>query len=145
MTTRFASAAEMMGRVLGMPGYPFPVIVNADFSGLVPLDRGVPVSPDLWIAIGHPSRWDDKPRWSPSGKLIYFISDRDGYLCLWAQSVNSPAGKLIGAPFPVYHFHHARLSMTNVGAPTVEIGVAKDRIVMGLGELTGNIWSLKRK
>jgi len=26
MTTRFASAAEMMGRVLGMPGYPFPVI-----------------------------------------------------------------------------------------------------------------------
>ena len=26
MTTRFASAAEMMGRVLGMPGYEFPVI-----------------------------------------------------------------------------------------------------------------------
>jgi hypothetical protein len=26
MTTRFASAAEMMARVLGMPGYPFPVI-----------------------------------------------------------------------------------------------------------------------
>ena len=26
MTTRFASAAEMMGRVLGMPGYAFPVI-----------------------------------------------------------------------------------------------------------------------
>jgi hypothetical protein len=26
MTTQFVSAAEMMGRVLGMPGYPFPVI-----------------------------------------------------------------------------------------------------------------------
>lgn len=26
MTTRFASAAEMMGRVLGLPGYAFPVI-----------------------------------------------------------------------------------------------------------------------
>ena len=26
MTERFASAAEMMGRVLGMPGYAFPVI-----------------------------------------------------------------------------------------------------------------------
>ncbi len=26
MTTRFASAAEMMGRVLGMPGYPFATI-----------------------------------------------------------------------------------------------------------------------
>jgi hypothetical protein len=26
MTTRFASAAETMVRVLGMPGYPFPTI-----------------------------------------------------------------------------------------------------------------------
>ena len=26
MTERFASAAEMMGRVLGMPGYPFAII-----------------------------------------------------------------------------------------------------------------------
>lgn len=26
MTTQFVSAAEMMGKVLGMPGYPFPVI-----------------------------------------------------------------------------------------------------------------------
>ena len=26
MTTRFVSAAEMMGRVLGMPGYEFAVI-----------------------------------------------------------------------------------------------------------------------
>ena len=26
MTTRFASAAEMMGRVLGMPGYAFALI-----------------------------------------------------------------------------------------------------------------------
>jgi hypothetical protein len=26
MTERFASAAEIMGRVLGMPGYAFPVI-----------------------------------------------------------------------------------------------------------------------
>ena len=26
MTTRFVSAAELMGRVLGMPGYPFAVI-----------------------------------------------------------------------------------------------------------------------
>ena len=33
MTTRFASAAETMGRVLGLPGYPFSTIEH-------------PVSPD---------------------------------------------------------------------------------------------------
>jgi hypothetical protein len=29
MTTRFASAAEMMGRVLGMPGYAFAQIESS--------------------------------------------------------------------------------------------------------------------
>jgi hypothetical protein len=38
MTTRFVSAAELMARVLGMPGYPFVVIPHpvssADDDGL---------------------------------------------------------------------------------------------------------------
>ena len=112
---------------------------------LAPLDGGVPVSADSWITFSHPSQWDDKPRWSPSGKLIYFISDRDGYFCLWAQSFSSSTKRLTGAPFPIYHFHNARLSIANVGPSMMEMGIAKDKIVMGLGELTGNIWSLKRK
>jgi len=36
------------------------------------------------------------------------------------------------------------LAMINVGTASLEIDVARDKIVMGLGELTGNIWSLKR-
>ncbi|HSU60760.1 MAG TPA: hypothetical protein VLI55_15720 [Bryobacteraceae bacterium] len=32
----------------------------------------------------------------------------------------------------------------NVGMASLEIDVARDKIVMGLGELTANIWSLKR-
>jgi hypothetical protein len=35
--------------------------------------------------------------------------------------------------------------MTNVGIGMVERDIAKNKVVMGLGELTGNIWSLKRK
>jgi hypothetical protein len=34
--------------------------------------------------------------------------------------------------------------MINVGTSALEIDVARNKIVMGLGELTGNIWSLKR-
>lgn len=112
---------------------------------VVPIENGAPAPPDRWLAIDHPSRWDDKPRWSPKGNLIYFISDRDGYLCLWAQRVASHGKELVGTPFPVYHFHDARLSMANVDTGILEIGVAEDKIVIGLGELTGNIWSLRRK
>jgi Tol biopolymer transport system component len=99
---------------------------------------------DNWIAIDHPSLWDDKPRWSPDGNLIYFISDRDGQFCLWAQHLESRTKQPIGTPFPLYHFHNSRLAMNNVGTGSLEIDVARNKIVMGLGELTGNIWSLKQ-
>jgi Tol biopolymer transport system component/DNA-binding winged helix-turn-helix (wHTH) protein len=111
---------------------------------IVPLNsQGIPQT-EGWIAIDHPSLWDDKPRWSPNGDLLYFISDRDGHLCLWAQRLDLGTKRPIGAPFPVYHFHNSRLAMINVGTGALEIDVARDKIVMGLGELTGNIWSLKR-
>lgn len=45
---------------------------------------------------------------------------------------------------PVYHFHNARLDLINAGTGTFDIGVARDKVVMALGELTGNIWRLKR-
>jgi eukaryotic-like serine/threonine-protein kinase len=112
---------------------------------VVPIENGVPVPWQRWIAIDHSGRWDDKPRWSPNGELIYFISDRDGYLCLWAQRVERQTKQLVGLPFPVYHFHNSRLAMANMDTCPLEFDVAKDKIVFGLGELTGNIWGLRRK
>lgn len=34
--------------------------------------------------------------------------------------------------------------MINVGTGFLEIDLARDKVVMGLGELKGNIWRLKR-
>ncbi len=111
---------------------------------IVPIENGVPPPPDRWISVDHPSHWDDKPRWSPNGNLLYFISDRDGYLCLWAQRLANRTKAPVGTPFPVYHFHSARLSTANLDMSILEIGVAKDKIIVGLGELTGNVWSMRR-
>jgi Tol biopolymer transport system component len=111
---------------------------------VVPLKSdGIPEM-DNWIGIDHPSHWDDKPRWSSDGKLLYFLSDRDGHFCLWIQRLESRTKRPIGTPFPLYHFHNSRLAMINVGTSALEIDVASDKIVMGLGQLTGNIWTLKR-
>jgi len=30
--------------------------------------------------------WAGKPRWSLDGNFIYFLSNRDGFFCLWAKS-----------------------------------------------------------
>jgi len=110
---------------------------------IVPLKADASPEPEGWAEIDHPSAWDDKPRWSPDSSTIYFISDRDGHYCLWSQALDR-AKRPTRKPAPVYHFHSSRLAMINVGTGLLEIDVARDKIVTGLGELTGNIWRLKR-
>jgi Tol biopolymer transport system component/DNA-binding winged helix-turn-helix (wHTH) protein len=111
---------------------------------ILPLKADGTPGANNWIKIDHPTAWDDKPRWSPDGNLLYFISDRDGHLCLWVQRLARRAKQAVGSPFAVYHFHNSKLAMINVGTASLEIDVARDKIVMGLGELTGNVWTMKR-
>jgi WD40 repeat protein len=112
---------------------------------VVPVKNGAAVPVKQWMALDHPTQWDDKPGWSPRGNLLYFVSDRDGQLCLWAQRVDAMTKHFIGTPFPVYHFHSARLALANLGISLTEFGVAKDKIMIGLQQVTGNIWRLSRK
>jgi Tol biopolymer transport system component/DNA-binding winged helix-turn-helix (wHTH) protein len=95
-----------------------------------------------WIPIGFPEGWDDKPRWSPNGALVYFISQHDGFLCLWAQTVDASTKRPLGEPFAAYHFHTARLSPMTVGLGALEMGIGPDKVVLNLGELSGNIWAV---
>ncbi|HEY1216535.1 MAG TPA: hypothetical protein VGE93_23160, partial [Bryobacteraceae bacterium] len=107
---------------------------------ITPLQNRVAGPESEWIPIADASGWCDKPRWSPDGNLIYFISNRDGYRCLWAQRLARHTKRPIGEPFGVMHFHSARLSMMNIGTAFLEVDVAKDKMIFNLGELTGNIW-----
>jgi eukaryotic-like serine/threonine-protein kinase len=48
-------------------------------------------------------RWVDwNPVWSPDGRYIYFVSDRDGAMNLWRIRVDEATGKAQGAPEPVH-------------------------------------------
>jgi eukaryotic-like serine/threonine-protein kinase len=93
-----------------------------------------------WIPITSGEFSDDKPRFSPSGNLIYFTSDRDGFTCLWAQRLHPQSKRPVGSPFSIQHFHTSRLSLLNGGLGNLEISVAKDKIVFNVGEIAGNIW-----
>ena len=78
---------------------------------------------------------------SHAGRLTAGCStDRDGFLCLWAQRVDAGTKQPVGPALTVYHFHEARRSMTNTDLGSLEMSVARDKIVFNLGELTGNLW-----
>ena len=94
-----------------------------------------------WIAITNDTFNNAEPRWSPSGSLIYFLSDRDGFLCLWTQRLDTKTQRPIGDPWNVYHFHRTRLSPVNVSSHgLVGLAIAPQRIVLTLGEVKGNVW-----
>ena len=91
-----------------------------------------------WIAIAD-SGWDDKPRWSPDGNTLYFVSQRDGFRCIWAQHLDAQK-RPMGSAFAVFHAHESRRSMSSVGPGDLGISVARDKIVFNMDERTGNIW-----
>src|SRR5215831_14807515 len=101
------------------------------------LDQG-PVPEQDWITIAD-TGWDDKPRWSPDGEALYFVSDRDGFRCIWAQRLDSQKRPL-GAAIAVFHAHDRTRSLSDVGPGDLSISVARDKIVFNMNERAGNLW-----
>jgi len=107
---------------------------------IVPFRDRSEVPESEWITVTDGSFFDDKPRWSPDGNLLYFVSYRDGFLCIWAIRLDAVSKKPAGVPFPVQHFHRQRLSLVNAALASLTVPVAKDKLIFGLGERTGNVW-----
>src|SRR5262249_23173948 len=56
----------------------------------------VPASGGPWTRVTESRHWDDKPRWSPDGRTIYFVSLRGGFFNVWGIHFDSAAGKIVG-------------------------------------------------
>jgi Tol biopolymer transport system component len=98
-----------------------------------------------WIPVTAGTDVDLAPVWSPDGNLLYFISERDGFRCIWAQRLNPVAKTAAGQPFAVQHFHTAaRALLTNFRANPSQIGLSASTkgLVYSLEELRGNIWTM---
>ena len=100
------------------------------------LDATAPPKQADWIRITDGGYREGRRRWSPDGSTLYFISDRDGFFCIWAQSLDPRTKTPIGKAAPVLHFHEAKRSMD----PASGLAVARNKLVFDLVENTGNIW-----
>jgi len=102
----------------------------------------VPASGGEWIRITEGKNLDDKPRWSPDGKTIYFISNRTGFLNVYGVHFDPVTGKPLGEPFRVVAFESpSRMILTDMSKD--QLGVAANRLVVTLQEVSGNIWVLE--
>ena len=119
--------------------------VNAGRSSIeiVPLVNGEPASADRWIPVTPDKIWCDKPRWSPDGNMIYFLWDRDGHRCVWAQRLDPTTKRPAGDSFAVFHSHELPFSIGRLPTGMSEIEITQDRLWLNLAESSGNIWSVQ--
>jgi hypothetical protein len=111
-----------------------------------PIRDGRALSRDGWIPVTDGSQIDNHVVWSPDGNLLYFTSQRDGSLCVWAQQLKRTTKQPAGLAFPVRHFHDPRQSLARVDRKQlIGMSVASGKLVFAMSELTGNIWMEEHK
>jgi DNA-binding winged helix-turn-helix (wHTH) protein/Tol biopolymer transport system component len=95
-----------------------------------------------WTRILEDHVWPDKPRWSPDGRTLYFLSrGADGYFNLWGVPIDPARGAQTGKPFQVTHFSSPDWRIDpNMG--DAEIGLASGRLVLPMQSVKGSIWLL---
>jgi Tol biopolymer transport system component len=115
------------------------------FAARVDADR--PTPPSEWIPITEADAFYQGPRWSPDGGVLYFLSNRDGFRCVWARRVDRKTKAPTGPVFAVQHLHHSRRSLQHLARfdDRVSLAVAPGMLVMVAGDLTGNIWMREQK
>jgi Tol biopolymer transport system component len=99
----------------------------------------IPAPGGPWIRITDGKQWDDKPRWSPDGKVIYYLSDHAGFFNIWG--IRFATGKPQGEPFQVTSFETPTLSLSK-GVPATEFALTEDRLFLPVQQSSGSIWIL---
>ena len=94
-----------------------------------------------WVPVTDGKQWDDKPRWSPDGKTVYFVSGRNGFNNVYGIRFNPAKGKAFGSPFRVTDFR-SPAAMIAPNILPLELGISRDRLVVNIAQSSGNIWVL---
>jgi eukaryotic-like serine/threonine-protein kinase len=95
-----------------------------------------------WTRIAGEHEVADKPRWSPDGRAIYFLSKHNSsFFNLWGIRFDTGRGKPVGKPFKLTHFDSPGTVMSPDIANT-DLGISARRALLTLETMTGNIWML---
>lgn len=114
---------------------------------VVPLTADGAVAANQVVEIASDSYSNREPVWSPDGRRIYFLSDRDGSTCVWARDVDAESKRPVGDSFEAAHFHGAGRLVRGPTANPGSIGLSatSNFLVLTLTDTKGNIWAREIK
>jgi Tol biopolymer transport system component len=102
----------------------------------------VPQAGGPWTRVTEGLHWDDKPRWSPDGRALYFISNRAGFFNVWGIRFDPVHGTAVGAPFRVTAFESPGQIIVPY-ATQMEMTLDAERLIVPIMEVSGGIWILE--
>ena len=101
----------------------------------------VPATGGKWTPLTDARLWADKPRWSPDGRTIYFISNRNGaFFDVWGLPFDPESGRAAGEEFRVTR--NESPSRTVAAAGGSELGVSAKWLAVPIVESKGSVWVL---
>ena len=101
----------------------------------------IPSAGGAWRAVTDGAWFDDKPRWGPDGRILYFVSNRTGVANVWGRRVDDATGTPIGDPFPVTAFRSAQFVLTP-RTVQMDIAITATRLLLPMTESRSDIWML---
>jgi Tol biopolymer transport system component len=104
--------------------------------------RGTGAARGDWTHIAREHEGPDKPRWSPDGRTIYFLSrHKSAETNLWGSRFDAERGKPVGEPFMVTHVAAPGL-VISPDLQRAELDVSAHRALLTMATVTGNLWML---
>lgn len=103
-----------------------------------------PVSAKQSIRITEDDRYLSCPEWSPSGRYLYFLSQRSDPCAIYAQKLDPWTKQPLGEAREVYVSPESRFHL-NFPIGNGTIGVATDKIIFHACEMSGNIFLARPK
>ena len=102
----------------------------------------VPAAGGDWMPITDGQFFDDKPRWSPDGRMMYFLSNRTGLWNVWGRPFDPQAGLPTGDSFQVTQFDSS-VQMVQQNISDLQMAVTGDRLILPVTQVSGAIWVLE--
>jgi Tol biopolymer transport system component len=100
-----------------------------------------PTSGGAWTAITDGRYWEDKPRWAPDGRTVYFTSARAGFINIRARRFDPDLGTPVGDPFKVTDFATpSRMLLPRM--MQLHIALVQKHLILPLTDVSASIWVL---
>jgi Tol biopolymer transport system component len=97
-----------------------------------------------WTPVTDEDAFADKPRWSPDGKTLFFVSSRGGPLNVWGRRFDRTAGSPSGPGFQVTDMGRTG-PLIFPSVALMELMLSEDHLFLPMSEVVGHVWLLEER